>query len=179
MTKQDPNGAAMHADQDRLLIWFVYQVLNCGCHSFHHIIGALPAFDAQPCSSFLPLGQHKMVIFVFLGRYPMSFFRSPTDFVESNQRSMRNTPVNELLHRLFASPQSGGVNLVKRNMLVRCKKRLCLTLPQRIEISVHSTALYNIFEVEIGLAVTYEVNFFGDQFCAILAPPSRLSGICS
>ena len=89
---------------------------------------------------------------------------------------MRNTEINEFLNRLFASFKCGGINLIKLNVPVPAEKCLRLLPAKGVEVGINPAALYDIFKIKIGLAVADQVNFFSDQFCAILAPPSGSSG---
>ena len=70
---------------------------------------------------------------------------------------------------MLASFQCRGIDLIEGNVLIRFEKRCRLASAQIIEIRIHTTTLHNVLEVKIRLAVPYEVNFFTDQFCIILA----------
>jgi hypothetical protein len=61
-------------------------------------------------------------------------------------------------------------------MLVGIKKLAGLAAAEIVEICIHPASLHDVSKIKIGLAVPYEVNFFTDQFCAILAPPSLIAG---
>ena len=81
ITQQYPDRAAVHADKDGLFVVHAHNVVNCRLHSYHHVIGALTAFDLQLRISEAPLFKHVMVISVFLGSHPMAFFGTPAYFV--------------------------------------------------------------------------------------------------
>lgn len=87
---------------------------------------------------------------------------------------MWNSTVDKLLYRLLASAQGRGVDVVEGNVLVGVVKSFRLPAAVIIQVSVHTTPLNNTSHVEIGLTVTYKVNFFGDQFSAILGPPGAV-----
>ena len=77
----------------------------------------------------------------------------------------------------MASLQSGSIDLVERNGLVHLEKQRRLASSKFIQVSVDATALDNIAQVEIRLTVTYEVNFFTDQFLHyFVAAPTQGSG---
>jgi len=82
---------------------------------------------------------------------------------------MRDAAINKFLNGLLASFQSRCIDLVEWYVLICSEKRCGLAAPQLVEIRVHTTALNNVPEVKIRLAVPYEVNFFTDQFYIILA----------
>ena len=82
---------------------------------------------------------------------------------------MRDTEIDKLLNGLLTSFYGRGVYLVELNMPVGIKKSPGLIPSRFIEIGIHSASLNDAAEVEIGLPVTYQVNFFGDQFYVILA----------
>ena len=55
-------------------------------------------------------------------------------------------------------------------MLIGTKKALGLKPPEVIQVGIYPASLHDILEVKICLSVTYEVNFFADQFYIILCP---------
>lgn len=77
---------------------------------------------------------------------------------------MRNAQIDEMLHRLLAPFQGRGIYLIERDAFVGVVKHCSLIPSKIVQISVHATALDNIPEVKIRLAVTNEIDFFTDQF---------------
>jgi hypothetical protein len=102
-------------------------------------------------------------------------FCAPAYLIEPYQCNVRYAKVNELLNRLLAAFQGRSIDFVKGNMAVGRKKCLRLTPSQVVEVRINPASLDDILQIKIGLSVTYEVNFFTDQFCTILAPPSYIS----
>ena len=111
-----------------------------------------------------PLFKHVVVIGVFLGRDPVTLFGTPADFVQADQRIVWDAAVNEFLHRLLTPLQSGRVNLIDRNVFIAFVKQSRLRSAELVQISIDATPLDDIPKVEIRLSMTYEVNFFTDQF---------------
>src|SRR5690606_1143302 len=98
---------------------------------------------------------------------------SPTDLVESGKLLMGNTQFDKRLDRLMSTLQCRSIDLIKRYMPVFLEKSGSLPPAHLVEIGINTAALNNVFKVEISLAVAYEVNFFADQFCTILAQQAR------
>lgn len=60
--------------------------------------------------------------------------------------------------------------MVEWNVLVRLEECQSLAAPVLVQIGIHTASLHDASKVEIGLTVANKVNFFGDQFSAILGP---------
>lgn len=82
---------------------------------------------------------------------------------------MRDSKINKLLHGLLTSFQGRSINFIEGNCFIGIIKCACLPPSQFVQISIHATALHNVLEVKIGLAVTNQIDFFADQFSLILA----------
>ena len=53
--------------------------------------------------------------------------------------------------------------------MVGVEECLGLSTTTVVEAGINSTALYDVLKVEIGLSVTYQIDFFAAQFSVILA----------
>ena len=84
---------------------------------------------------------------------------------------MRNTQLNKLFNALFAALKYRSVNFIKTHVLVMLKKSSCLRVALIIQIRVYTTSLNDVFQVEVGLSVPDQIDFFDAQFCCILALP--------
>jgi hypothetical protein len=160
----------MHANEDRLFIRLPHDVIDRRFHSFDNILRTFASFDALACNSFLPLIKHIMIVFVFLSSHGMTLLCSPAYFIQAYERVCGYAECHEIFYGLLAPFERRGVNFVKRYMLVRLKKSMGLLPPEFVEVSINTTTLYDVFQIKIGLAVPYQVNFFAVQFSAILGP---------
>ena len=79
--------------------------------------------------------------------------------------------MNKLIDALSAALQNGSIHFVERDMLVRFKKSPRLCTPLVIEVGVHTTSLNDVFQVEVGLSMPDQIDFFDAQFSCILALP--------
>lgn len=164
ITEQYADSPTVHADEDRLLFRLRHDVVNRGLHPFHHVFWTFSTMDLEMCVAQAPLLEHVMVVCIFLRRDRMTLLRSPTDFIQARKCLMRNAPLNELLDRLLAPFQSGGINHVERDAFIAFVEQGGLRSAEIIQISIDAASLNDIAEVEIRLAMTYEVDFFTDQF---------------
>lgn len=108
----------------------------------------------------------------------MAFLVPPADLVESRQRLVGDTEVQERLDGLLASFQDGCIDLIERNMLIGLKKCIRLRSSEVVQAGVHSATLYNVLEIVIRLAMTDQIDFFAAQFSLIL-PGRNISYSCS
>lgn len=172
---EDTYCPSMHANENGPFFTLLHDIIDRRRHSNNDVIRTLSALNAQGGISTLPFLEHVVIVRVFLRRHPISFFRPPTNFVKADQRGMWYTPVDKLLNGLVAASKGGCINVIEADVLIRRKKGRSLLAAIVIQIRINTTSLHDASKVEIGLAMTYKVNFFGDQFCAILGPP----GVCS
>ncbi len=142
-------------------------------HPYHHIVWTLTALNAERCIAQLPLPQHIVIVLIFLWRNFKTFFCSPTDFVQPCQRFAGDPQVQKILDRFLSPFKGGGVDLIKLNVLVILKKSFRLRLAALIQAAIHAAALNNVLEVEIGLPVADDVDFFAVQFSIILGAKIR------
>ena len=166
----------MHTNQDRGLIGFTQNVLDSNVLPSRYIFRTFTSFNAFVRVALLPLGKHPVIIGIFFERNGLTFLFAPADFIETRDGFEWNSQINKWLHRLLRSFQGRSINLIKGDVLVGLKKRLCLSSSFIVDRRINTAALNNALKVKISLSVTYNVNFFGAQFSVNLARLSRQAG---